>query len=63
MIEYKVLTQSDSRFFGRFNPESLEAALNSLAADGWRVVESILATSLWKSAKSDIIVILERTQP
>jgi hypothetical protein len=59
MVEYKVLTQHDSRFAGKFDEGSLEAALNSLADDGWRVVEALLAASL-KRASSEIVVILER---
>jgi hypothetical protein len=36
--------------------------LNSYAAEGWRVVNSFLATSVWKSLKAEIVVILERSQ-
>jgi hypothetical protein len=60
MYEYKILTERDSRFAGRFDPEVLEAALNSYAAEGWRVVDGFLAASLWKSVKAEIVVILER---
>jgi hypothetical protein len=60
MYEYKILTERDSRLAGTFDPEVLEAALNSYAAEGWRVVEALLATSLWKSLKAEIVVILER---
>jgi hypothetical protein len=60
MFESKVLTERDSRFSGRFDPESLESVLNEYAADGWRVINGFLATSVWKSSKSDIVVILER---
>jgi hypothetical protein len=58
--QYKVLTQKDSRFIGSFNPESLEAALNSYAAEGWRVVGSFSASSVWKSMSAQIMVVLER---
>lgn len=60
MVEYKVLTQRDSRFLGKFDPQVLESALNSYAAEGWRVVQSFLTASLWKSSKAEIVVILER---
>ena len=60
VVEYKVLTERDSRLSGKFDPESLETALNSYAAEGWRVVQGFVAASLWKSAKAEIIVILER---
>jgi hypothetical protein len=61
--EYKVLTERDSKFLGRFDPESLETVLNAYAKDGWRVVSGFLATSVWKSSKTDIVVILERDKP
>jgi Domain of unknown function (DUF4177) len=62
MPEYKVLTEGDSRFAGKFNTESLEAALNAHAAEGWRVVEGFLTASTWKSANAQIVVILERSK-
>ncbi len=43
-FEYKVLTQKDSFFVGRFNAELLEAALNEYSAQGWRVVSSVSAS-------------------
>jgi hypothetical protein len=61
MIEYKVITERDSRFSGQFDPDVLESALNSYAAEGWRVVQSFLASNLWKSIKAEIVVILERS--
>ncbi|CAN5592777.1 hypothetical protein BH20ACT21_BH20ACT21_21530 [soil metagenome] len=62
MIEYKVLAERDSRFAGRFDPDVLEKVLNTYAAEGWRVVEGFLAASVWKSAKAEIVVILERSE-
>jgi hypothetical protein len=59
-MEYKVLTERDARFSGSFDSESLEQALNSYAADGWRVVTGFTAASVWKSTKTEIIVVLER---
>jgi hypothetical protein len=59
-MEYKVLTERDSRFSGSFDPESLETTLNSYATEGWRVVSGFMANSLWKSAKSEIVIVLER---
>jgi len=32
MVEYEVPTERDSRFAGKFDPDSLETALNSYAA-------------------------------
>jgi hypothetical protein len=60
MPEYKVLTKRDSRLSGKFDPDALEAALNEYAVEGWRVVQGFTAASLWKSLRTDIIVILER---
>lgn len=60
MLEYKVLTESDSRFAGKFNTETLETALNSYAAENWRVVEGFHTVG-WKSANAQIVVILERS--
>jgi hypothetical protein len=34
---YKVLTQKDRFFKGKFDPQKLEAALNSYAEQGWAV--------------------------
>jgi len=62
MIEYKVLTERDSRFSGNFDPKILEDTLNSYASEGWRVVQGFLTTSVWKSTKAEIVVILERAQ-
>lgn len=60
VFEYKVLTERDSKFSGKFDSESLEEMLNGYAGSGWRVVSGFLATSVWKSSKTDIVVILER---
>jgi hypothetical protein len=38
MKEYKVLTRKDKSFAEKFNPETLEGALNAYAQQGWRVV-------------------------
>ena len=43
MKKYKVLTQKDKWFSGKFNPQTLEAAINSYAEQGWRVVSSATA--------------------
>ena len=60
MLEYKVLSERDSRFSGNFDLDQLETALNSYAADGWRIAGGLSAMSVWKSAKSEILVFLER---
>ncbi len=56
--QYKVLTDKGNRFTGSFNPQRLEEALNSNAADGWHLVGSA-----WKSMSAQVVVILERDTP
>ena len=53
--QYKVITEKGGWLTGSFNPQSLETALNSNAADGWHVVGST-----WRSMSADVVVILER---
>ena len=59
-MEYKVLTERDKGWLGSFDPESLERTLNSFAAEGWRVVSGFPASSVWKTTKSEIMIVLER---
>ena len=40
---YKVLTQKDRAFGGKFNPEKVEEALNGLAKEGWEVTGVVSA--------------------
>lgn len=62
MKEYKVLTQKDKWFSGKFNPQQLEDAMNSFAEQGW-IVKSV-ATATFPGAlggkREEIIVVLER---
>ena len=60
MYEYKVLTERDRRLSGSFDPESLEAILNSYATEGWRLADGFVVTNIWKSVKAEILIILER---
>ncbi|MEY2582684.1 MAG: hypothetical protein QOE09_2533 [Ilumatobacteraceae bacterium] len=60
MYEYKVLTERDKRFTGGFDPDTLEATLNSYASEGWRLVDTVSTGNLMKSAKAELIMILER---
>jgi hypothetical protein len=57
-VEYKVLSQRGSP--GKSSPEKLEQSLNSLAAEGWRVVTSFPVSSQWTFSTSQIMVVLER---
>jgi hypothetical protein len=58
MKEYKLLTEKDSRFTGRFDAESLQTALNSYAADGWQAIT--ISRDSWASMKVRVVIILER---
>lgn len=60
--EYKVLTQKDKWFSGKFDPEMLESAINSYARQGWRVVSCATATfpGLIGVPREELVVILER---
>lgn len=60
-FEYKILTQKDSFFGGRFNSEMLEAALNEYSAQGWRVVSSVSASIQALTAnREEMVIIMER---
>jgi hypothetical protein len=60
MYEYKVITERDSRVVGNFDLASLESTLNTYAAEGWKLAEGLLATSVWKGSRSELVMILER---
>ncbi|MGA9118547.1 MAG: DUF4177 domain-containing protein [Bacteroidota bacterium] len=63
MKEYKVMTQKDRFFGGKFDPEKLEAAINSYAEQGWAVISVATADiSSVGSARQEIIVIFERNK-
>lgn len=60
-IEYKVLTQKDRFFGGKFDPQKLEAAINSYAVQGWRVVGVATAdVPGFGNARQELVVILSR---
>ena len=61
MYEYKVITERDKRLTGGFDPDTLEATLNSYASDGWKLVDAVSTGNLMKSSKAEMIMILERT--
>jgi hypothetical protein len=62
MKEYKVLSQKDAWFSGKFDPERLEAALNNLAEEGWRVITAATGTfpGFVGGERDQILVLLER---
>jgi hypothetical protein len=61
MYEYKVVTEKDRVFGGKFNPELLQGGLNAFAAEGWRVLEAVTATFLGLlGTREELVFILER---
>lgn len=64
MKKYKVLSQKDKWFSGKFSPENLENAINGYAEQGWRVVSAATAdfASMFGAARQEMIVILERDE-
>ena len=61
MKEYKVLTQKDRFFSGKFDPEKLEGAINSYATEGWAVVSVATAKiPSFGGAREELIVVMER---
>lgn len=61
MKQYKVLTQKDRFFAGKFDPEKLENAINAYAAEGWRVITSATASiPSFTGTREELIIIMER---
>ena len=62
MNEYKVLSQKDKWFSGKFDPAALETALNSYTKQGWSVVSAFSADipALFGGARQEAVIILER---
>jgi hypothetical protein len=62
-MEYKVLSQQDRRWSGKFTPENLETTLNSYAAEGCRVVGTVPVASPWSISTAQVMILLERETP
>ena len=61
MSQYKVMTQKDRFFSGKFDPEKLEAAINSYAEQGWRVIAVATAeVSRGMGNREELLVFMER---
>ncbi|HWL11214.1 MAG TPA: DUF4177 domain-containing protein [Planctomicrobium sp.] len=60
-VQYKVLTQKDKWFSGKFDPEALEKALNAYAQQGWKV-KGIATASIpsFGGTRDELVVVLER---
>lgn len=63
MKEYKVLSQKDKWFSGKFDPQKLQDALNSYAEQGWRLVGCATAdVAGFGSSRQEFVAIMERDQ-
>lgn len=62
MKEYKILTQKDKWFSGKFDPQRLEEAINSYAQQGWSVKAAFSAEipGFIGANREEAIIILER---
>ena len=59
--EYKVLSQKDKWFSGKFDPMLLEQAINSYAQQGWRVIGCATADITgFGATRQEFITLLER---
>lgn len=61
MKQYKVMSQKDKWFSRKFDPETLETAMNSYASQGWTVI-SVATASIpgLGGNREELIVIFER---
>ncbi len=61
MKEYKVLTQKDKWFSGKFDPAVLEQALNSYAQQGWTLKACATADiPAFGGSRQEFVAVLER---
>lgn len=61
MKEYKVMTQKDRFFAGKFDPEKLESAMNAYAGEGWRVIAVTTASiPSFTGTREELITVMER---
>ena len=59
--EYKILTQKDKWFSGKFDPETLEQALNAYSTQGWRMRGMATASVPgFGGNRDELIFVLER---
>ena len=59
--QYKVLSQKDKWFSGKFDPAVLEQAMNAYAAQGWRVIGCATADIPgFGTTRQEFVTILER---
>ena len=59
--EYKILSQKDKWFSGKFDPALLEQAINAYAQQGWRVVGCATADIPgFGATRQEFVTVLER---
>ncbi len=64
MKQYKVLSQKDKWFSGKFDPQKLEEAINAYAKQGW-MLKSAFSTdipSFMGGSRQEAVIILERDE-
>ena len=61
-FEYKVLTQKDKWFTSKFDPATIESAINAYATQGWRVKYAATASfpGFFSNNREEMIIIMER---
>lgn len=59
--EYKVITQKDKWFSGKFDPEKVEGALNSYAKQGWSL-KGVATASVpgFGGQRDELVIVMER---
>lgn len=63
MYKYKVLTQKDKWFSGKFDPAKLEEALNAYSEQGWRLVSCATADIPgFGTTRQEFVAVLEREE-
>jgi hypothetical protein len=63
MFKYKVLTQKDKWFSGKFDPAKLEEALNGYSEQGWRLITCATADiPSFGGSRQEFIAVLEREE-
>lgn len=61
MKEYKILSQKDKFFSGKFDPQLLENAINAYAEQGWEVVSMATASiPAFGGSRDEVIVLFSR---
>ncbi|MBQ7369521.1 MAG: DUF4177 domain-containing protein [Clostridia bacterium] len=61
MKQYKILSQKDKWFSGKFDPQRLEEAINSYAQQGWTVKAAFTAEIPGiMGNREEALIVLER---